>query len=86
MNSRIRRGGRPAPHVSAPPRYGRWMSGKLAERAVVVTLTERVSDDAFGGPVRYPAGRPGTIVSVHAGDAYTVEFCDELGRTLALVD
>ena len=62
------------------------MSGKLAEHMVVVTLSERVSDDAFGRPVPYPAGSSGTIVSVHAGDGYTVEVRDERGHTLALVD
>jgi hypothetical protein len=61
------------------------MSGNLAEHAVVVTLTERVSDDAFGG-LSYPAGSRGTIDSVRAGDFYTVEFCDEHGHTLPRID
>ena len=53
---------------------------------MVVTLAERVSDGAFGGPVAYPAGSRGTIVSVQQGDGYSVKFCDDQGRTLALVD
>jgi hypothetical protein len=45
----------------------------------VVALTEDVPGH---GLVR---GQVGTVVEVHAGDEYEVEFCGEDGRTYALV-
>jgi hypothetical protein len=45
----------------------------------VVALTENVPDK---GLVR---GQVGTVVEVYAPDAFEVEFCDDDGRTYALL-